>query len=91
MPGADPAGITISSNTSADADPAHLTVDEAAAPRHPVASINILAALAIVWIGASKVLSIDLLRRKAEDDLRASRDDLDRRVQLRTHEHRRRQ
>jgi hypothetical protein len=27
-----------------------------------------------------------LLRRKAEDDLRASRDDLDRRVQLRTHE-----
>ena len=50
------------------------------------ASINILAALAIVWIGASKVLSIDLLRRKAEDDLRASRDDLDRRVQLRTHE-----
>ena len=50
------------------------------------ASINILAALAIVWIGATKVLSIDLLRRKAEDDLRASRDDLDRRVQLRTHE-----
>ena len=40
------------------------------------ASMNILAALAIVWIGASKSSSIDLLRRKAEDDLRASRDDL---------------
>jgi signal transduction histidine kinase len=50
------------------------------------ASINILAALAVVWIGASKILSIDLLRRKAEDDLRASYDDLDRRVQLRTRE-----
>jgi signal transduction histidine kinase/ActR/RegA family two-component response regulator len=50
------------------------------------ASVNILVALAIVWIGASKVLSIDLLRRKAEDDLRGSRDDLERRVQTRTHE-----
>ncbi len=50
------------------------------------ASINILAALAIVWIGSAKLLSIDLLRRKAEDDLRGSRDELDRRVQLRTHE-----
>jgi signal transduction histidine kinase len=50
------------------------------------ASINILAALAIVWIGAFKVLSVDLLRRKADDNLRASHDDLDRRVQLRTRE-----
>ena len=50
------------------------------------ASLNILAALAIVWIGAFKIRSIDLLRRKAEDDVRASRDDLDRRVQLRTQE-----
>ncbi len=50
------------------------------------ASANILAALAILWIGASKVLSIDLLRRRAEDDLRTSHDDLDRRVQLRTRE-----
>ncbi|HEY1494439.1 MAG TPA: ATP-binding protein [Candidatus Solibacter sp.] len=50
------------------------------------ASVNILAALATVWIGASKVLNIDLLRRKAEDDLRGSRDDLERRVETRTHE-----
>jgi signal transduction histidine kinase/response regulator RpfG family c-di-GMP phosphodiesterase len=50
------------------------------------ASVNILAALAVLWISASKVLSIDLLRRKAEDDLRASHDELDRRVQLRTQE-----
>src|SRR5262249_13024763 len=35
---------------------------------------------------ASKVLSVDLLRRKAEDELRASHDDLDRRVQQRTRE-----
>ena len=50
------------------------------------ASLNILAALAMVWIGASKLLSIDVLRRKAEDDLRGSRDDLERRVKVRTHE-----
>jgi signal transduction histidine kinase/CheY-like chemotaxis protein len=50
------------------------------------ASINILATLAIVWIAASKILSIDLLRHKAEGDLRGSRDDLERRVQLRTRE-----
>ncbi len=50
------------------------------------ASVNILAALAIVWIGSAKLLSIDLLRRKADEDLRGSRDELDRRVQLRTHE-----
>jgi signal transduction histidine kinase/FixJ family two-component response regulator len=49
-------------------------------------SINILTAITILWIGASKVLSIDLLRRKAEDDLRASHDQLDRRVQVRTQE-----
>jgi signal transduction histidine kinase/CheY-like chemotaxis protein len=50
------------------------------------ASLNILVALAIVWIAASKILSIDLLRRKAEEGLRLSHDDLDRRVQLRTRE-----
>src|SRR5215472_558948 len=49
-------------------------------------SLNILAALAILWISASKLLSIDRLRRKAEDGLRASHDDLDKRVQLRTQE-----
>jgi PAS domain S-box-containing protein len=35
-------------------------------------SINILTAITILWIGASKVQGFDLLRRKAEDDLRAS-------------------
>jgi signal transduction histidine kinase len=50
------------------------------------ASINIIAGLAIVWVAAAKVLSIDLMRRKAEDDVRASRDTLDRRVQVRTQE-----
>lgn len=35
-------------------------------------SINILTAITILWIGASKVQSIDLLRRNAEDALRAS-------------------
>ncbi len=65
----------------------HVPVDDSRRPDGILfASMNILAALAIVWIGASKVLSIDLLRRKAEDDLRASRDNLDRRVQLRTQE-----
>ncbi len=49
-------------------------------------SINILAAITILWIGASKILGIDLLRRKAEEGLRASNDQLDRRVQLRTQE-----
>jgi signal transduction histidine kinase len=65
----------------------HVPVDDSRRPDGILfASINILAAQAIVWIGASKVLSIDLLRRKAEDDLRTSRDNLDRRVQLRTRE-----
>jgi signal transduction histidine kinase/CheY-like chemotaxis protein len=49
-------------------------------------SINILTAITILWIGASKVLGIDQLRRKAEEGLRASYDQLDRRVQLRTQE-----
>ena len=35
-------------------------------------SISILTAITILWIGASKVQDIDLLRRKAEDALRAS-------------------
>jgi PAS domain S-box-containing protein len=35
-------------------------------------SINILTAITILWIAASKVLGIDLLRRNAEDALRAS-------------------
>ena len=66
---------------------AHVPVDDSRRPDGIIfASINILAALAIVWIGASKVRSIDTLRRQAEDDVRASRDDLDRRVQLRTQE-----
>jgi signal transduction histidine kinase/CheY-like chemotaxis protein len=65
----------------------HVRVDDSRRPDGILfASVNILAALAIVWIGASKVLSIDLLRRKAEDELRASHDDLDHRVQLRTRE-----
>ncbi|MEO8367956.1 MAG: ATP-binding protein [Candidatus Solibacter sp.] len=49
-------------------------------------SVNIVTAITILWIGASKVLSIDQARRKAEDDLRAACDQLDRRVQLRTQE-----
>jgi signal transduction histidine kinase/CheY-like chemotaxis protein len=49
-------------------------------------SINILTAITILWIGASKVMGIDQLRRRAEDDLRASHDQLDRRVQARTQE-----
>ena len=65
----------------------HVPVDDSRRPDGIIfASVNILAALAIVWIGASKLLSIDLLRRRAEEDVRASRDDLDRRVQLRTQE-----
>jgi PAS domain S-box-containing protein len=35
-------------------------------------SINILAAISILWIGASKVRGLDLLRRNAEDALRSS-------------------
>ena len=35
-------------------------------------SVNILTAITILWIGASKVQGIDLLRRNAEDALRAS-------------------
>jgi signal transduction histidine kinase/CheY-like chemotaxis protein len=50
------------------------------------ASTNILAALVILWIGGRKVLSLDLERRRAEDELRRSRDELDRRVHLRTRE-----
>jgi signal transduction histidine kinase/ActR/RegA family two-component response regulator len=49
-------------------------------------SLNILAAIMIVWIAAAKVLSVDLLRRTAEENLRASRDNLDHRVRLRTQE-----
>ena len=65
----------------------HVRIDDGRRPDGILfTSINILGALAIVWIGASKVLSIDLLRRKAEDELRASHDDLDRRVQSRTRE-----
>src|SRR5205823_12931683 len=37
-----------------------------------ILSINILTAITILWIGASKVQGFDLLRRKAEDDLRVS-------------------
>jgi nitrogen-specific signal transduction histidine kinase/CheY-like chemotaxis protein len=52
----------------------------------PLLSINILTAITILWIGSAKVLAIDQLRRNAEERLRASHDDLDRRVQLRTQE-----
>jgi signal transduction histidine kinase/CheY-like chemotaxis protein len=65
----------------------HIPIDDSRRPDGILfASLNILAALAIVWIGASKVLAVDLLRRKAEDNLRASYDDLEYRVQLRTRE-----
>lgn len=65
----------------------HVPVDDSRRPDGILfTSINILAALAIVWICALRVLGIDLLRRKAEDDVRASRDDLDRRIQIRTQE-----
>ncbi len=50
------------------------------------ASANILAAIAIVWFCCSQVLSVDLRRRKAEEELRGSRDDLDRQVHVRTWE-----
>ena len=50
------------------------------------ASLDLLAAIAIVWVGAQKVLSVDLQRRQAEQELRQSHDELDRRVHLRTRE-----
>jgi signal transduction histidine kinase/ActR/RegA family two-component response regulator len=50
------------------------------------ASVNILAAIAIIWFCCSRVLSVDLRRRSAEEELRGSRDDLDRQVHLRTWE-----
>ena len=50
------------------------------------ASVNILAAIAILWFSSAQVLSVDLLRRQAEGELRKSRDDLDRQVHLRTRE-----
>jgi signal transduction histidine kinase len=49
-------------------------------------SMTVLTAIAILWIAASKIRGIDLLRRKAEEELRASRDDLEHRVRLRTRE-----
>jgi signal transduction histidine kinase/ActR/RegA family two-component response regulator len=50
------------------------------------ASVNILAAIAILWFCSSQVLRVDLQRRRAEEELRRSRDDLDRQVHLRTRE-----
>ncbi|HUI79866.1 MAG TPA: response regulator [Bryobacteraceae bacterium] len=50
------------------------------------ASVNILAAIAILWFSSAQVLSVDLQRRSAEAELRQSRDDLDRQVHLRTRE-----
>jgi signal transduction histidine kinase/CheY-like chemotaxis protein len=50
------------------------------------ASVNILAAIAILWFSAAQILSVDLQRRSAEGELRKSRDDLDRQVHLRTRE-----
>lgn len=51
-----------------------------------VTFIDILAAILIVWRSSSQVLAVDKLRREAEEALRKSRDDLDRRVNLRTRE-----
>jgi signal transduction histidine kinase/ActR/RegA family two-component response regulator len=47
---------------------------------------DIFAAILIVWGSATQVLRADKLRRRAEDEVRESRDDLDRRVRLRTEE-----
>jgi signal transduction histidine kinase/CheY-like chemotaxis protein len=51
-----------------------------------ISSLNILLAILIVWRCSSKLLESDHLRRKAEKELLKSRDDLDRRVELRTAE-----
>ena len=48
--------------------------------------LNIIGAIAIVWFCASQVLRVDAKRREAEEELRESRDELDRRVHLRTRE-----
>jgi PAS domain S-box-containing protein len=50
---------------------AHFRIYESAG-KVALLSINILAAITILWIAASKVQGIDLLRRNAEDALRAS-------------------
>jgi signal transduction histidine kinase/ActR/RegA family two-component response regulator len=65
----------------------HIPVDEGRGPDGILfTSLNILAAIVIVWIAAAKLLSVDSLRRTAEDNLLASRDSLDHRVRLRTQE-----
>ena len=50
---------------------AHFRIYESA-DRVTLLSINILTAITVLWIGASKLRGIDLLRRSAEDSLRAS-------------------
>jgi nitrogen-specific signal transduction histidine kinase len=51
-----------------------------------LSSLGMLVAIIMVWASSNQVLHSDLLRRKAEADVRSSRDDLDRRVHLRTQE-----
>jgi signal transduction histidine kinase/ActR/RegA family two-component response regulator len=48
--------------------------------------VDIFLAIVIVWGSSTQVSRVDRLRRHAEDDLRASRDELDERVNLRTQE-----
>src|SRR5439155_27195998 len=47
---------------------------------------DILLAIFIVWGSSAQVSRVDRLRRRAEEELRASRDELDERVNLRTQE-----
>jgi signal transduction histidine kinase/CheY-like chemotaxis protein len=49
-------------------------------------AVDVLAAVGILWFCGRKVMAVDALRCRAEEELRQSRDDLDIRVQLRTHE-----
>ncbi|MDQ1469437.1 MAG: two-component system, cell cycle sensor histidine kinase and response regulator CckA [Bryobacterales bacterium] len=48
--------------------------------------MDILLAIVIVWGSSAQVSRVDRLRRQAEEELRASRDELDERVNLRTQE-----
>jgi len=51
-----------------------------------ISSVDILVAILIVWRSSTQVLAVDRQRRAAEDALRASRDELDERVKVRTAE-----
>jgi signal transduction histidine kinase/ActR/RegA family two-component response regulator len=63
-----------------------LGVPESPAAGSIYTAVDVLAAFAILWFSGLKVLTVDTMRRQAEDELRRSRDDLDVRVQLRTSE-----